>query len=333
MLRLHWNAKYGLIPACENYKVFIKIFTPEGLIKMKYNKKIYEKVFENLNDGLYFVDTKRVITYWNKAAQKITGFSAHEVIGRPCFQNILTHVDEEGRSLCAGLCPLMITLTDGNSREAEAFLHHKDGHRVPVLIRVSAIMDSKSRIIGGIELFTDISRYSDDIARIKELEKLALLDSLTGLANRTYIEREIDIRFEEKKRFGLPFGILFMDIDHFKKFNDRYGHETGDAVLKFVARTFMANTRPFDLYGRWGGEEFVGIVRNVNLKDLERMGNRVRALIESAYLYKENEKHHVTVSIGATIAREGDTMESLIKRADALMYQSKKSGRNCLTAE
>lgn len=300
---------------------------------MKLDKDSYHRIFETLNDGLYFVDKNRVITYWNKAAERITGFSAREVIGRPCFQNILTHVDGDGRNLCLGLCPLAKTLADGGIREAEVFLHHKHGHRVPVLVRVSVITDKSGQVIGGIELFTDITRYTADLSRIKELENMALLDHLTGLANRKYIERELEIRFEEKKRFDLPFGVLFMDIDHFKKFNDRYGHDAGDDTLKFVARTFLANTRPFDLYGRWGGEEFVGIVRNVGIKDLERIGNRVRILIENAYLFREEEKHQVTISIGAAVARKEDTMESLIKRADTLMYQSKASGRNRLTAE
>ncbi len=300
---------------------------------MKLDKDTYEKIFENLNDGLYFVDKNRVITYWNKAAERITGFSAGEVMGRPCFQNILTHVDGKGCSLCSGLCPLAATLIDGSTRETEVFLHHKDGHRVPVLVRVGTITDKTGQVIGGTELFTDISRYRVEASRIKELEKMALLDHLTGLANRKYLERELEIRFEEKKRFNLSFGILFMDIDHFKKFNDQYGHDAGDDVLKFVARTFMSSTRPFDLYGRWGGEEFVGIVRNVGAKDLERMGNRGRVLIESSYLFREEKKHQVTISIGAAVARDNDTMESLIKRADILMYQSKASGRNRLTAE
>jgi len=77
-----------------------------------------------------------------------------------------------------------------------------------------------------------------------------VIENLTQLANRNYIDREIKSRFEEKNRFNVPFGILFMDIDHFKQFNDTHGHDVGDDVLKFVANTFVANARPFDLFGR-----------------------------------------------------------------------------------
>ena len=298
---------------------------------MQLEKDSFEKIVENLHDGLYFVDRNRIITYWNKAAEQISGFSAKEVVGKSCAENILTHVDDEGHSLCTGLCPLAETISDGKPREAEVYMHHKAGHRIPVSIRVSTLADGRGDILGGIELFTDISNQTANELRVKELEKLALLDNLTQLANRNYIEREFQSRFEEKKRFNLSFGILFMDIDHFKNFNDTHGHDVGDMVLKYVANTFVTNSRPFDLYGRWGGEEFIGIIRNINEKDLELLGNRIRSLTEHSYIVHENEKISVTISIGATMVKEKDTIDTLIKRADTLLYKSKAAGRNRLT--
>ena len=298
---------------------------------MNLEKDSYKRIIENLHDGLYFVDRDRVITYWNKAAEQISGFTANEVVGKSCSDNILTHVDSEGNSLCTGMCPLAATIADGKPREAEIYMHHKDGHRVPVSVRVSTLTDRDGSIIGGIELFADISNQAANKLRVKELEKLALLDTLTQLANRNYIEKEIRNRFEEKKRFNVPFGILFVDIDHFKNFNDTYGHNVGDAVLKFVANTFVANARPFDLFGRWGGEEFIGVIRNINGKDLKLLADRLRLLVETSFLLHENEKLSVTISIGATLVNENDTIDSLIKRVDTFLYKSKAAGRNCLT--
>jgi len=298
---------------------------------MNLEKDFYERIIENLHDGLYFVDQDRIISYWNKAAERISGFTASEVVGKSCANEILTHVDSDGNNLCKGMCPLAAAIADGKPREAEIYMHHKDGHRIPVSVRVSTLIDRKGSIIGGIELFTDIGNQSANEMRVKELEKLALLDNLTQLANRYYIEREIQIRFEEKKRFNVPFGVLFMDIDHFKQFNDTYGHDVGDDVLKFVANTFVANSRPFDLYGRWGGEEFIGIIRNTNDHDLKNLGNRVRTLVASSYINNNDKMLRVTISVGATLISESDTMESLINRADKLLYKSKAAGRNCLT--
>jgi len=227
--------------------------------------------------------------------------------------------------------PLAKTIADGLPREAEIYMHHKDGHRIPVSVRVSTLTDENGNVTGGIELFTDISNQAANELRVKELEKLALLDNLTQLANRNYIEREILGRFEEKKRLQVPFGILFIDIDHFKQFNDRYGHAIGDEVLKYVANTFIANSRPFDLYGRWGGEEFIGVIRNIDREDLEILGNRLRTLIAGSYIMHADQQLSVTISIGATLVAENDTMDRIIKRADTLLYASKAGGRNCLT--
>jgi diguanylate cyclase (GGDEF)-like protein len=224
-----------------------------------------------------------------------------------------------------------MTIADGKAREAEVFLHHKDGHRIPVFIRCSALTDADGSVIGGTELFTDISNIQSINFRIKELEEMALIDNLTRLANRNYIEKVFLVRFEEYKRLDMQFGILFMDIDHFKTFNDTYGHDVGDRVIKFVAETLMNNSRPFDVFGRWGGEEFIGIMRNVSREQLEHLGNRLRILVENSYVLSNGIKLSVSISIGATLVRDDDDMNSIIKRADILLYESKRAGRNRLT--
>jgi len=291
----------------------------------------YSRLVDNLYDGLYIVDRERIIQYWNKAAERISGYTASEVVGRSCSDNILTHVDGDGNSLCLGMCPLAMTIADEVPREAEVFLHHKGGHRVPVSVRTSTLTDMNGNVIGGVELFTDISNHKSIELRVKELEEMALLDNLTRLANRNYIEKELFVLFEEKRRLAIPFGILFMDIDHFKRFNDTYGHDVGDRILKFVADTLVSNSRPFDVTGRWGGEEFIGIIRNVSRQQLEELGNRLRMLVGASYIQTESDKLQVSISIGATLVCDNDSVDTLIKRADKLLYESKRAGRNRLT--
>jgi len=292
----------------------------------------YKKIVEIINEGLYIVNKDRVITYWNNAAERISGFAADEVVGRSCADDILKHVDDEGTNLCCGFCPLGETITDGESRQSRVYLHHKNGQRIPVAIRALRLNDEEGRILGGVELFTDLSNIEANELRVKELEKLVHLDNLTQMANRHYLESELEGRCQEKRRNNVSFGILFMDIDHFKPFNDTYGHDVGDMVLKYVSKTMIANARSFDLYGRWGGEEFVAIIRDVSAGGLEDLGNRMRLLVENSYLTHAQQKLSVTISVGATLAREHDTPASLIKRADNLLYQSKAAGRNCVTA-
>lgn len=291
----------------------------------------YKSLIENIFDGLYLVDKDRAIIYWNHVAEKITGYRADEVIGRRCRDNILVHVDENGKNLCRTKCPLAATITDGTSCDAEIYLHHKDGHRVPVWVRVAPLHDTAGNIVGGAELFTDLSSGNAMTNKVQELEKLSFLDSLTQLPNRRYLEMELDNRISEKQRYGNDFGIVFMDIDWFKRINDTYGHNMGDRVLKTVARTFQNTARPSDLMGRWGGEEFIGIFKRIDGEGLRSTAERIRSLVEKSHIHTSGLTLKMTVSIGATLAETTDTADSVIKRADDLLYRSKQNGRNRCT--
>ncbi len=293
-----------------------------------------KNILDNLPSGIYLTDLKRKILYWNKAAEKITGFRAKEVVGSHCFDNILIHIDEEGHNLCKTLCPLAKTISDGlPRRNAEIFLHHKNGHRASVKIHTIPLKDSNGNTIGAAEIFSDFSEFTAIETKIKELEKMAFFDKLSKLPNREHIESELDISFHEFKRYGLCFGVLFLYIDHFKNFNDTFGHDAGDLLLKTVARTLRSSSRPFDIFGRWGGEEFVGIIKNVDRHALVKIGNRYRKLIEKSSITLGNKPVGITVSIGATVAKNDDSKSSIIKRADLIMYECKQKGRNCLASD
>jgi diguanylate cyclase (GGDEF)-like protein len=169
--------------------------------------------------------------------------------------------------------------------------------------------------------------------RIEYLQKQSLLDPLTQVLNRRGIEMNLTSRLEEMKRYGLSFGLLFVDVDRFKDINDDYGHVTGDKVLKMVSKTLTNSIRPFDVLGRWGGEEFVVIITNVNKDTLSAIAERCRFLVEHSGLPLKFGSASVTVSIGATLSQPDDDIQRLIERADQLMYRSKKFGRNCVTTD
>jgi len=293
------------------------------------DEHFYKKLLDNLSDGVYFVDRERKITYWNKGSEKITGYTRSEVTGTCCYDNILSHVNNEGKPLCLdGKCPLAKTIEDGKLREAELFFRHKDGHRVPILVKIAPIKSSHGRIIGAVEVFSDNSFKTFAFEMIEQLKKESLVDYLTGLVNRRYLEMTLHTRLSELRRYGWPFGILFIDIDNFKGINDKFGHDVGDKFLAMISRTLLSNTRSFDSVGRWGGEEFIITVTNVNALDLFKMADRYRILIQSSSLSNGSENIKTTVSIGATLARSDETPETLVQRADKLMYKSKNSGRN-----
>jgi diguanylate cyclase (GGDEF)-like protein/PAS domain S-box-containing protein len=290
--------------------------------------EFYKDLLDNLSDGVYFVDGERKITYWNKGAERITGYSSMDVVGHCCTDNILKHVDDSGTELCCGQCPLALSVQDGEAHESEIYLHHKAGHRVPVRVRVTPIRDAEGSVVGAVEIFSENSSKVTAAQRIQELEKVAFLDPLTGVGNRRYTEMILDGRLNEMQRYGWPFAVLFFDIDNFKQVNDTYGHDVGDQVLRVVARTLLMNLRSFDFIGRWGGEEFLGIVVNVGEPQLYQLANKFRFLVEHSSLPVGKEMLQVTVSIGATLAQRDDTLASLVKRADELLYKSKTGGRN-----
>ncbi len=292
----------------------------------------YATLLDNLYDGVYFVDRDRQITLWNKAAERITGFSKAEVLGQRCADNLLRHVDDRGNSLCEGACPLSYTLLDGQPRSATVFLHHKDGHRLPVAIGVAPITDNQQNIIGAVEIFRDNSATVAALEHLKELEDLAYLDALTKVANRTYLEHFIVGKFNEFRRLGWFFGVIFVDVDRFKQMNDTFGQQTGDLVLKMVAQTLLKNCRSFDLIGRSEGEEFLCVISKMKDQDqIMSIAERLRVLVESAWVALPDCSLHVTISLGVTLARLPDTPETLIKRAEGLMHRSQAAGRNLVT--
>ena len=113
------------------------------------NPDFYKDLIDNLYDGVYFVDRDRRITYWNKGAERITGFNAERMLGHFCHDNLLNHVTENGVQLCFNGCPLHATMADGRSRQAEIYLHHSDGQRIPVLVRTVPIRDENGEITGA----------------------------------------------------------------------------------------------------------------------------------------------------------------------------------------
>lgn len=286
------------------------------------------RLLDELHEGAYIADARRRILFWNRAAERISGFRRGEVQGRRCADNILVHVDGCGRSLCRGDCPLAATLRDGRVRRTEVYLHHKDGHRVPVRVRALPWRDRSGSDVQAIELFEDLSEKLDLGIRIEELRKLAMVDRLTGAANRYYTEKSLAARLEDRRRFSSPLGVIFFDIDDFKRLNDRFSHRVGDRALRTVVRTLQSNVRSADLVGRWGGEEFLVIVGQADGRILRRIAEKLRLLVERSIVWEKERPLRVTLSGGATLARDDDTLQTLVERADLLMYRSKRAGKN-----
>ncbi|HEY9053250.1 MAG TPA: sensor domain-containing diguanylate cyclase [Rectinemataceae bacterium] len=288
-----------------------------------------ETVLNLVGDGAYTTDLERRIQFWNPAAEKITGYSSAEVLGKKCSDNILRHVTAEGEELCLKGCPLQATIEDGLSREIEVYLHHKDGYRVPVFVRSAALHSGDGPLGSALEIFSDRSDTSSLMSELETLRRESLRDPLTGLGNRRYLEIMAETRFAAYKAEAVGFGLLLLDIDRFKRINDEHGHLAGDRVLSMVGKTILGAIRPVDSAVRYGGEEFVILVPNCDRKILEDIAERIRSLVAASWLDLESGSSlSVTVSIGGATVRPQDGLESLLERADGRMYVCKETGRN-----
>jgi len=189
-------------------------------------------------------------------------------------------------------------------------------------------------------LETNFLRTSEELDRIRDSLRLAELhsntDALTGLANRRSLEAFLRSAQIAAMETGDPLSILMIDIDHFKQFNDSYGHQIGDQVLRLVAKVLQECVRESDLAARYGGEELMAVLPDVTLDICAVVAERIRRRISDARLTRRatgEEISSVTVSIGMAQFRMSESAEGLIERCDRALYQAKRSGRNCAVSE
>lgn len=164
-----------------------------------------------------------------------------------------------------------------------------------------------------------------DFTKQRQAEKMAETDPLTGIYNRRKFSELLDQEIRRVERYNRFLSVVLLDIDHFKKVNDIYGHEAGDYVLKRMTGLIRKDIRITDTFARYGGEEFVIILPETNLEGAKTQIERVRKIIEKASFTKVG---HITISAGIAEFIEGDTRKSLVKRADEALYLAKKEGRN-----
>lgn len=164
----------------------------------------------------------------------------------------------------------------------------------------------------------------------------SLVDDLTTLANRKHFDQSLDRLVAEAQQTDVPFSLLFTDIDHFKKFNDTYGHQTGDQVLRLVALALKQNIKGQDIACRFGGEEFAVLLPRTDLAQSVVVAEHIREAVFSKELVKRSTGENlgrITISIGVAEWRRGDTLQSIVERADVCLYAAKRGGRNMVKCE
>jgi diguanylate cyclase (GGDEF)-like protein/PAS domain S-box-containing protein len=267
-------------------------------------------IIHGAGEGIVVTDGRGNVVLVNPAAERLLEKSADQIIGEG-FDHLVD--DPEA---------MREWLTKRDS-EGPATVTYK-GRTFHVY--ASTILGNDAHVVGSAALLRDITeekRLED------ELRRLSTTDGLTSLYNRRHLDDTLNTEYHRASRTGTSLAVVMFDIDHFKKFNDTYGHDQGDRVLKSVASNFRDALRKYDLACRYGGEEFVGILPNTSLEGAFSVAERLRADIEAS----EIDGLRVTISLGVAAFPEiaAGSPEALIEAADAALYRSKEGGRNRTT--
>jgi diguanylate cyclase (GGDEF)-like protein len=185
-------------------------------------------------------------------------------------------------------------------------------------------------LVSRLQAFADQAAIAIENANLyAEVQRLATLDELTGVFNRRRLFELGERELERSRRYQVPLSAILLDIDHFKKINDTFGHTIGDQVLTGIAVTISRNIREIDLFGRYGGEEFVALLPQSELSSAREVAERLRGLVAGLQLNTDRGVLSVTISLGiANIVPEVQSLAALIDRADQAMYAAKQAGRN-----
>lgn len=269
-------------------------------------------------DMIVTVDTDRRIVEFNKAAEDVLGYRKDEILGQH-VETLYCDAEENSRVRKAML---------ETGRFVGEISNKKKNHEVvPVLLSASVIRDADGRPTGFMGILRDITERK----KIEEeLKAAATLDKLTGIYNRRMFESILDGELVRAERYKSPLSLIMIDVDHFKKVNDTYGHQVGDTVLQTLAVIVKDNIRKSDVFGRWGGEEFMVLAPETAGEETLELAEKIRRLIEKHTFEKAGK---VTISCGIAQFRERDTVDSILKRTDDGLYQAKHQGRNRVVME
>jgi diguanylate cyclase (GGDEF)-like protein/PAS domain S-box-containing protein len=282
------------------------------------NEGRFRTVAQTAVDAIILADVHGNVIFWNESARRIFGYTEEEIAGKPltvlmspqdrdAHQKRLEHIRLTGQSKYIG-----------KTKEMQAL--RKSGDKFPIELSVAMWT------VGQKTFYSAIVRDITKRKRLEsELQTRADTDTLTQVYNRIKYDEIVKREIEGAKRYGHPLSLIMFDIDHFKTVNDTYGHAVGDYVLQALTQIVKLDLRETDYLVRWGGEEFVIIAPDTDIKRAEILAERVRKSTEE---YKFERVGTVTVSFGVTQFTKEDTEDSFIKRTDDALYAAKRLGRN-----
>ncbi len=282
--------------------------------------QLFEKVFENANEGITITAANGEIQVVNQAFTDITGYTAQEAIGH---NPRILKSDRHDHAFYKAMWQSLILKGQWSG---EIWNRKKSGQAYPEFLSISAIRDNSGKVNNYVAVFHDMSEMK---TKEKQIEYMAYHDPLTGLPNRTLLKDRLEHAINRARRDARMLQLIFIDLDNFKNVNDTAGHAHGDELLKETAERLCKVTRTSDTVARIGGDEFVIMVTDVDdMMEIIGMVKRIQDAF-SAPFDIGGKSFHITSSIGISVFPEdGDDAETLIRHADLAMYHSKDKGKD-----
>lgn len=281
---------------------------------------------DSIGDAVLTIDNAGSVTYLNAVAESMTGWSREEARGRPVGE-VLRVVDGATREPPARN-PMKLAIEQNRpvGLAANSVLIRRDGLECAIEDSAAPIHGRDGSVIGAVMVFHDVSESRAVVARMSHL---AQHDFLTDLPNPVLFNDRVTQAIALARRHDKQLALAFMDLDHFKRINDSLGHAAGDELLLSVARRLRACVRSSDAVSRRGGDEFVVLLSEIkNAEDAARIAEKIIAAVAATH-HVAGQELRVTTSIGISVyPLDGTDAETLLKSADAAMYQAKKNGRN-----
>lgn len=290
-------------------------------------KLFQQRLLDNMNDAVVFVDTNFQIAYWSRGAERLTGIESSSIHQRPWSPSVLEMTAADGACLPAGECPVAFAIHTGEQFNRRLRVRGRGGRAIPVQVQGMPVIDDHGTTHGATLLLHDVSPQTSLEARCQSLHEMATKDPLTQVANRAEFDRVHEMFVVVHLEQGLPCSLIICDIDNFKQINDTYGHPAGDEVIKRMAKLLKRSCRPGDLVARYGGEEFVLLCAGCDNASAAGRAEELRA----SFGEMEHEVlggKRVTASFGVTEIQPGDTPDTMLRRADRALLNAKSRGRN-----
>ena len=276
---------------------------------------ICRAILERLPTALCVVDMHRRIVLWSDGAERVTGHPRHEIIGRSCVAEPLSHFGPTECEFCSDEAPVARTIRTSQAIESIGFLHHKAGHELPVIIRAVPIHNPHGSIIGAVQTLEEQAGASID-HQDHGLKMAGCVDEVSGLPTHAVMQAHLREALGTFNDLHVPFSVACFALQGLARFRASFGPEAVVSLLRVIGRSLEAATWGTDFAGRWADDQFLVILNGCPQNAVARVCDRLRRMLASDSIDWWGERRSLPVSAGMTSALDGDTVETVVARVE-----------------